>query len=76
MGLLFPGHSVLMEVLRRWFGIEGNALGWLAEYLRDDSQVIRVGEMELDGSPLTFGVSQRSVCPWPNTIHRIRRGRK
>ena len=34
---------------------------WLAEYLRNDSQVIRVGEMELDGSPLPFGASQRSV---------------
>ena len=54
-------HSILMEVLRRQFGVEGNALGWLAEFLRERSQVDRVGESEFDSLPLHLGVLQGSV---------------
>ena len=54
-------HSILMEVLRRLFGVEGNALGWLTEFLPERSQVDRVGESEFDSLPLHFGVLQGSV---------------
>jgi len=54
-------HSILMEVLERRFGVEGNALGWLAEFLRERSQVVRVGESESDSLPLHFSVPQGSV---------------
>ena len=57
-------HSILIEVLRRWFGVEGNALGWLAEFLRERGQVVRVGESESDSRPLHFGVTT-GVCPRP-----------
>ena len=57
-------HSILMEVLRRRFSVEGNALGWLAEFLRERSQVVRVGESESDSRPLHFGVTT-GVCPRP-----------
>jgi len=50
-----------MEVLRRRFGVEGNALGWLAEFLRERSQVVSVGESKSDSLPLHFGVPQGSV---------------
>ena len=50
-----------MEVLRRLFGVEGNALGWLTEFLPERSQVDRVGESESDSLPLHFGVLQGSV---------------
>jgi len=54
-------HSILMEVLRRRFGVEGNALSWLAQFLRERSQVVRVGESESDSLPLHFGVPHGSV---------------
>ena len=54
-------HSILMDVLKRRFGVEGNALGWLAEFLPERSQVVRIGESESDSLPLHFGVPQGSV---------------
>jgi len=65
-------HSILMKDLKRRFNVEGNALGWLAEFLYECSQVIRVGESESDSLPLHFGVPQGSVLS-PKTIHRIHR---
>jgi len=35
-----------MDVLKRRFGVEGNAVGWLAEFLCDQSQVVHVDKME------------------------------
>ena len=54
-------HAILMEVLKRRFGVEGNALSWLAEFLHERSQVVRVCESESDSLPLHFGVPQGSV---------------
>jgi len=54
-------HSIPMEVLKRRFGVEGNALGWLAEFLRECSQIVRLGESESDSLPLHFGLPQGSV---------------
>jgi len=54
-------HSIIIEVPKRRFGVEGNALGWLTEFLRERSQVGRVGESESDSLPLRLGVPQGSV---------------
>jgi len=39
-------HSVLLEILRRRFGIDGNALRWMAEFLNDRTYTVGVGNGE------------------------------
>ena len=49
---------------KRRFGVEGSALSWLAEFLRECSQVVRVvrvGESDSDSLPLHFDIPQGSV---------------
>jgi hypothetical protein len=54
-------HNILVEVLRRRFGVQGSALDWLADFLSDRRQVVRVGELESNETALLFGVPQGSV---------------
>jgi len=54
-------HSVLLEVLRRRFGIDGNALRWMAEFLNDRNYTVRVGSEESGDTMLLSGVPQGSV---------------
>ena len=50
-------HVILMETLRRRFGVGGDALGWLADYLNGRRQVVRVASSETD-MPLQYGIPQ------------------
>jgi hypothetical protein len=54
-------HKILMDVLRRRFGVEGNALSWLAEFLNGRTQVVSAGQKESDSTTLFFGLPQGSV---------------
>ena len=54
-------HSILIDVLRPRFGIDGSALSWVAEFLNNRSQVVYAGKTESDSTALQFGVPQRSV---------------
>jgi len=37
-------HSLLMDVLRRRFGLDGSALSWVAEFLSNRRQVVYAGK--------------------------------
>ena len=52
-----------MDVLRRRFGVDGNALSWVAvaEFLSNRRQVVYAGKSESDNISLHFGVPQGSV---------------
>jgi len=54
-------HSILMDVLRRRFGIDGSALRWVAEFLSNRRHVVYAGRTESDNIALQFGVPQGSV---------------
>ena len=54
-------HSVLLEVLRRRFGIDGNALRWMAEFLNDRNYTPFASAVESLETMLRSGVPQGSV---------------
>jgi hypothetical protein len=54
-------HTILMDVLRRRFGVQGNALSWLAEFLNCRTQVVSAGQKESDSTTMFFGLPQGSV---------------
>jgi Reverse transcriptase (RNA-dependent DNA polymerase) len=54
-------HRILADVLRRRFGVCGSALDWLADFLRDRTQIVRAGGSESAAVTLKYGVLQGSV---------------
>jgi hypothetical protein len=54
-------HRILDDVMRRRFGVCGSALDWLADFLKDRTQIVRVGGSESAASTLQYGVPQGSV---------------
>jgi len=54
-------HRILNDVMRRRFGVCGSALDWLADFLKDRTQIVRAGGGESSVSKLKFGVPQGSV---------------
>ena len=54
-------HRILDDVMRRRFGVCGSALDWLADFLRDRTQIVRVGGSESAALTLKYGVPQGSV---------------
>jgi hypothetical protein len=54
-------HSILMDVLRERFGVEGDALSWLVSYLQNRSQVVVVGTASSTVRQVHCGVPQGSV---------------
>lgn len=54
-------HAVLIDVLRRRFGITGNALDWFDVFLSDRHQRIYLSGATSDDTTLLFGVPQGSV---------------
>ena len=54
-------HQILNDVMRRRFGVCGSALDWLADFLNDRTQIIRMGGRESAISKLKYGVPQGSV---------------
>jgi len=67
---------ILRDVLERRFGVQGDALEWLVNFLNGRTQVIRVDDRESAAMPLICGVPQ-SPGPdlGPEAVHRICRGR-
>lgn len=51
-------HCVLVEMMKARFGVEGNALGWVADFLSNRSQSIRSRNVKSEESALHFGVPQ------------------
>jgi len=54
-------HGVLNDVMQHRFGVCGNALEWLADFLTDRTQIVRVGSSESAALILKYGVPQGSV---------------
>jgi hypothetical protein len=53
--------AILHDVLRRRFGVCGNALDWLMDFLTDRTQIVRAGRSESAVSTVEYGVPQGSV---------------
>ena len=54
-------HSILLSRLRTSFGITGPALSWLASYLSNRTQLVRIGQSSSPPVRLDSGVPQGSV---------------
>jgi hypothetical protein len=54
-------HNLLTDILRRRFGIVGDALSWMTSYLENRSQQISVGSKLSTITELSCGVPQGSV---------------
>ena len=54
-------HSILLNRLRKCFGIKDVAFKWLKSYLSDRTQSIKLGNTCSDPQLLSFGVPQGSV---------------
>ena len=54
-------HSILMDRLCSYFGIEGNVLQLLVSYLKDRFQVINIGQTKSEPKRLATGIPQGSV---------------
>jgi len=54
-------HSILTDVLRRRFGVDGSALSWMAEFLNNRRQVVYAGKTASDNIALQFSIPQGSV---------------
>ena len=49
-------HRILDDVMQRRFGVSGSALDWLADFLKDRTQIVRVGGSESTALTLKYGV--------------------
>jgi len=54
-------HTILNDVMQRHFGVSGQALGWLAHFLKDQTQAVRAYSRESISVTLESGVPQGSV---------------
>ena len=54
-------HSIMVDVLKRRFGVCDSALNWLEDFLTSRSQAIRLGTNQTVDVSLKFGVPQGSV---------------
>ena len=54
-------HTVLIDVLRDRFAVEGNALSWMASYLEGRSHVVTIGSSKSTARFQRCGVPQGSV---------------
>ena len=54
-------HNILLDVLTKRFGVQGNALHWYADFLNGRSQAVRVGKVVSEEKTLQFGLPQGSV---------------
>jgi len=54
-------HTILIEVLRERFGVDGDALSWMMSYLLNRSQTVSVGSSSSNVRPVLCGVPQGSV---------------
>ena len=54
-------QTLLVTRLKNWFGLSGVVIEWLASYLTNRSQVIKIGDTFSEHQSLSFGVPQGSV---------------
>ena len=54
-------HQILTDVMQRRFGVCGNALDWLVDFLNDRTQIVCACGRESAISKLKYGVPQGSV---------------
>ncbi|KAL9982072.1 hypothetical protein ACROYT_G010864 [Oculina patagonica] len=54
-------HSILTHKLKHYFGIEGNLLDWLKDYLRNRKQFTVMNGKKSDYAQVTYGIPQGSV---------------
>jgi len=62
-------HGILIDIMQHRFTVCGRALEWLAEFLTDRTQIVRVGGSESAALTLKYGVPQGAV-----TVHWVHRG--
>ncbi len=62
-------HSILLQRLEKWVGIQGTALQWLASYLKDRTFSVSIGNFSSSSAPLLCGVPQGSIFSSLFTIH-------
>ena len=55
-------HAVLLEVLHKWYGIEGMALEWFSNYLSSRFFKVNIGDVYLNLKELNFRVLQGSCA--------------
>ena len=54
-------HTILSNILKNSFGIQGPALSWINSYLHDRQQFVRIGDATSPTTLLSTGVPQGSV---------------
>ena len=54
-------HSILLNRMSSWFGVNGTALEWFKSYLTDRSQSVFLNGTKSSPMPLSYGVPQGSV---------------
>ena len=58
-------HKMLLDRYRDYFGIDGLALKWLASYLTERQQAVKIGSEQSTSKPLECGFAQGSVLGGP-----------
>ena len=61
-------HPILVERLRRSFGVAGRALDWILSYLTGRSQFVRFNGTASCITPVVCGVYTAGVRSWPNSV--------
>lgn len=54
-------HNILLDTLKHWFGIQGEALTWIQSYLSERSFSVHLNNKVSSNHPLQYGVPQGSV---------------
>ena len=54
-------EKLLLDCLRKWFGVGGRCLDWFKSYLSDRTQCTKIGSVLSETRKLKFGVPQGSV---------------
>ena len=57
-------HTVLIEMMKTRFGVDGDTLRWVTDFLSNRSQSVHARDVKSEESALHFGVPQGSMlCP-------------
>jgi len=60
-------HGILIDVMQHRFRVCGSALAWLAAFLTDRTQIVRVGGSESAALTLKYACAAR-FGDWPETV--------